>query len=170
MSNCKHCGKPIEEHTGRNKRKYCSKECRTTYLNANKPKKRAMVKLLTHEKVLKENEALKALVAELRKNNPVLDRGEKNNLKFKAPIEKLPIKIIENNSLSSNIAVVVPESFDGKNFDKYLADEIGQFAVIETKTNHIPATLAELKSMCPPELKGFDKSNWIATERVKYGL
>lgn len=85
MSNCKQCNKPIEEHTGRNKRKYCSVDCRTIYLNANKKKDRAMVKLKTHEAVLKENAALKDLVAELRKNNPVLDRGEMSFLKPKKP-------------------------------------------------------------------------------------
>lgn len=33
-----------------------------------------------------------------------------------------------------------------------------------------PKSLDELKAMCPTELKGFDRSEWIATERQKYGI
>jgi hypothetical protein len=33
-----------------------------------------------------------------------------------------------------------------------------------------PRNLEELKKLCPPELTGFDKSNWISTERQKYGI
>ncbi len=33
-----------------------------------------------------------------------------------------------------------------------------------------PKTLAELKALCPAHLKGFEKSEWISTERVKYGI
>lgn len=42
------------------------------------------------------------------------------------------------------------------------------------KTNYsidpAPKTLDELKKLCPAELTGFDKSNWVATERQKYGI
>lgn len=33
-----------------------------------------------------------------------------------------------------------------------------------------PKTLDELKSRCPAELKGIDRSIWISTERQKYGI
>lgn len=33
-----------------------------------------------------------------------------------------------------------------------------------------PKSLDELKALCPKELTGFDKSNWIRTERQKYGI
>jgi hypothetical protein len=33
-----------------------------------------------------------------------------------------------------------------------------------------PTTLDELKAMCPPELTGLDRSEWIRTERQKYGI
>lgn len=36
--------------------------------------------------------------------------------------------------------------------------------------NTNPKTLDELKAMCPPELTGFESSNWIGTERQKYNL
>lgn len=44
----------------------------------------------------------------------------------------------------------------------------------EAKTNFsidtTPKTLDELKSLCPAELTGFDRSAWIANERQKYGI
>ena len=33
-----------------------------------------------------------------------------------------------------------------------------------------PKNLEELKSMCPPELTGLDKSAWVATKRQEYGI
>lgn len=36
--------------------------------------------------------------------------------------------------------------------------------------NTAPKTLDELKSLCPAELTGFDRSAWIAKERQKYGI
>lgn len=34
----------------------------------------------------------------------------------------------------------------------------------------LPRTLEELKKLCPPHLTGFEKSQWVATERQKYGI
>lgn len=33
-----------------------------------------------------------------------------------------------------------------------------------------PRTLLEVKAMCPKELTGFERSQWIANERQKYGI
>lgn len=33
-----------------------------------------------------------------------------------------------------------------------------------------PKNLDELKSMCPPELKGLERSAWIGTKRQEYGI
>lgn len=44
----------------------------------------------------------------------------------------------------------------------------------QPKTNYSintkPKTLDELKSLCPKELTGIDRSMWISTERQKYGI
>lgn len=37
-------------------------------------------------------------------------------------------------------------------------------------TSDIPKTLDELKALCPAELTGLDRSEWIRTERQKYGI
>lgn len=36
--------------------------------------------------------------------------------------------------------------------------------------NTAPKNLDELKSRCPKELAGFERSAWISTERQKYGI
>ena len=33
-----------------------------------------------------------------------------------------------------------------------------------------PKTIADLKNLCPVNLKGLEKSQWIATERQKHGI
>ena len=49
---------------------------------------------------------------------------------------------------------------------KEVAKRMGTEAVSVTT----PKTLEELKAMCPAHLKGFEKSEWISTEKVKYGI
>lgn len=36
--------------------------------------------------------------------------------------------------------------------------------------NTRPKTLDQLKALCPPELKGFDRSEWIGKKRQEYGI
>ena len=36
--------------------------------------------------------------------------------------------------------------------------------------NTLPKTLDDIKLLCPKELSGFDRSQWIAAERQKYGI
>lgn len=36
--------------------------------------------------------------------------------------------------------------------------------------NTIPTTIEELKDLCPPELKGLDRSAWISEQRQKFGI
>lgn len=36
--------------------------------------------------------------------------------------------------------------------------------------NSIPKTLDQLKALCPPDLVGLDKSEWIRLNRVKYNI
>lgn len=40
----------------------------------------------------------------------------------------------------------------------------------EIGLNGTPKTLDQLKALCPKELTGFDRSDWIRTERQKYGI
>ena len=49
-------------------------------------------------------------------------------------------------------------------------ENIEKFNQVFKEVGQKPRNLMELKSMCPPELSGFEKSEWIATERQKYGI
>lgn len=39
-----------------------------------------------------------------------------------------------------------------------------------TNMEAVPKTLDELKDLCPPELKGLDRSAWISEQRQKYSI
>lgn len=41
--------------------------------------------------------------------------------------------------------------------------------VIDTG-NKNPTTLSELKALCPPELTGFERSEWVSKKRIEYGV
>jgi len=49
-------------------------------------------------------------------------------------------------------------------------NSLGDLAGLAVGTPKPPTTLDELKALCPKELTGFDRSAWIATNRVKYDL
>jgi hypothetical protein len=48
--------------------------------------------------------------------------------------------------------------------------EIKAISIDGTVNPIIPKNLAELKAMCPPELTGLDRSEWISDNRLKYGI
>lgn len=52
--------------------------------------------------------------------------------------------------------------------------EVKDLSKIPSKSNFSidtrPKTLEELKKICPPDLTGFDRSEWISQNRVKYGI
>lgn len=52
----------------------------------------------------------------------------------------------------------------------YTFDAEKLYHEIELPCLNKPKTLEELKLLCPKELTGFDRSQWIATERQKYKL
>lgn len=49
--------------------------------------------------------------------------------------------------------------------EKPMGSEKSNFVV-----NTNPKTLDQLKALCPTELKGFDRSEWIALNRLKYNI
>ena len=55
--------------------------------------------------------------------------------------------------------VVPPEKEEPKEQPKSVPD-----------TNARPKTLDQLKALCPSELKGFDRSEWIGKKRQEYGI
>lgn len=58
-----------------------------------------------------------------------------------------------------------PESYNSEKIINITNDEPSQW--VEPNTLK---TLIELKELCPPELKGLERSSWIAKNRRKYGI
>lgn len=77
-------------------------------------------------------------------------KGVVKPLTFQKPIKKAK-EVADSDDLKESIewAAPTPEAYDSPK---------------------IPKTLDDVKSMCPKELTGFDRSAWIATERQKYGI
>lgn len=66
-----------------------------------------------------------------------------------------------------------PKKVAPKEEKKKLEEEKKDLSDVKVDLSEVkkyPKTLDELKSMCPPELTGLDKSAWVATERQKYGI
>lgn len=50
------------------------------------------------------------------------------------------------------------------------ASEVVETKSTEEKSSAIPKTLEDIKANCPAQLTGFDRSQWISTERQKYNI
>ena len=59
-----------------------------------------------------------------------------------------------------------------KSDDEIKAESHKKAAKLEEKQlpDGSPRNLDELKKMCPKELSGFDRSEWVSTQRQKYGI
>lgn len=66
--------------------------------------------------------------------------------------------------------VPIPESGLDSEKKSFLNDEYPLSDETISPTENIPQTLQELKSQCPPELIGIDRSAWISEQRQKYNL
>lgn len=58
-----------------------------------------------------------------------------------------------------------PIIISDEKINRYVLDEVGKI-----EPSQKPTTLAELKILCPENLIGFDRSQWIATKRQEYGI
>lgn len=66
--------------------------------------------------------------------------------------------------------VKIPESGLDSEKKSFLNDEYPLSDETISPTENIPQTLQELKSQCPPELTGIDRSAWISEQRQKFGI
>lgn len=84
---------------------------------------------------------------------------EESHLTFlkKEANDKLGEKVIGVKDLTKPTNLVEPE--------KPMGSEKSNFVV-----NTNPKTLDQLKALCPPELTGFDRSEWIRENRLKYKI
>lgn len=89
----------------------------------------------------------------------------RSGLRFQKPIKKPKSAICSELDKSVNlIEKAKGEAYDAPPLPKNARDEHLKVGLVK------PKTLDELKSRCPKELTGIDRSMWISTERQKYGI
>jgi endogenous inhibitor of DNA gyrase (YacG/DUF329 family) len=72
--------------------------------------------------------------------------------------------------LRDNPLINAKRSIDGSSADTLKMDEIGQSKELTTLASTTPKNMQELRDMCPKELIGIDRGNWISENRLKYKL
>jgi hypothetical protein len=76
----------------------------------------------------------------------------------------------ENKRLIEQNEQLKAEILDKRN----IPSKASQEAIYPLTTNEcvpaLPKTLDQIKALCPPDLTGLDRSQWIAKERQKYGI
>ena len=89
------------------------------------------------------------------------------NLYERSYVELIEMKVAENNK---------PENKERIEKERNTVSEVSENSqhkqpLTETEcTPNPPTTLDELKALCPKELKGFERSQWISGKRVEYGI
>lgn len=94
------------------------------------------------------------------------DSRKEVDLKFPSKAKKAPQKpIVDELGDSINLhKKTKDEAYDAPPLLKNVKDEFSKAGAVK------PKTLDELKKLCPAELTGLDRSEWVRTERQKYGI
>lgn len=146
MSNCKNCNKPIEVTKGRRPREFCdnNQKCRNEWFRKNKKEKN--FKLVPIE-VYREME-----LAMIKINH----KGESLGCDVSELINKGENKPQETSKIEK------PHNLPQKEKEASVASE--------NSVGGKPKALNELKALCPPELTGFYRSEWIRENRLRYKI
>lgn len=179
------CGEELIHTEGRRPKKYCSIACRNAHykvLYTSKKKENGVplpkdfieaknIGILkedgTIEKIFKWN-GREMIMQPDEKLNDKIEYKEVNESSFDAP--KLNKYILDEMGQW--------QKPDGKNISRFLDDRENQFTNAargrdESGINEDeirPITLSELKALCPPELTGFERSEWVSKKRIEYGV
>jgi len=161
MSNCKNCGNPIQSHSGRRPREFCdnNQKCRNEWFRKNKKVETHKIIPMEEWKEIKEQLNKVSLIPlmnieEVKKMVDAYGNRSKDDIErelgqtdFK-PQE--PVKTEKQANVSK------------KEKETHFAPE--------NSLSGNPKTLDQLKALCPPELKGFDRSEWVSKNRLKYKI
>lgn len=141
MENCLQCNKPLQHVLGRKQKSFCNVNCRNKYFYAQRKKTIADAKAHLISLPPDYFEVNKAAVlAKIHDTKPIFPQPHKKP------------KQAPNNDLDASI------------------DFVNQHAQEAYDSRPWPKNLEELKKMCPSDLVGLERSNWISTERQKYGI
>jgi hypothetical protein len=154
MKDCLQCSEPLVHVPGRKEKSFCDVNCRNKYFYAKRKKEIEDAKALLV--------SLPSDFIEIKKVAILTNEGEVKPI-FPSPRKKPKKTIAEELGGSVDFSKkAANESYDSPRRD--FQDEYHKAPISK------PRTLDELKALCPPELTGFDKSNWISIERQKYGI
>lgn len=78
--------------------------------------------------------------------------------------------LVENNALKARIKELEKGVYDDRTNPLINAARGRDESGINEDELRIPETLQELKTLCPKELTGLERSQWIANKRQEYGL
>lgn len=115
----------------------------------------------------------------LGQNKPLPDPENKKEVTFAKPKKKGAT--VKFKDLGSKVDYIAPteESYDGKKKPFVVIDEMGQMpaGTFNSKPEPPksdgevrPRNLVELKALCPPEFTGFERSEWVSKNRLKYNI
>jgi hypothetical protein len=76
----------------------------------------------------------------------------------------------KNKDAATVVSEIINTPFDGTSVDLNKFDETGQFETPNILDIQKPKNIQELKSMCPDGLNGFEKSEWVRVQRIKFNI
>lgn len=150
MKNCllETCQKELTHIPGRKEKSFCNVNCRNKYFYAERKRRWNECLNAVRNMPTGNLDVLKAKIGFIDKDG---------NIK---PPKTPPVQVKD---LTQPTNQIKPQEQPKTNYSINALPK-------ETEAGKPPKTLDELKAMCPADLTGFDKSQWISTERQKYGI
>lgn len=151
MEKCLHCNKALQHVSGRKQKSFCDVNCRNKYFYAKRRKAVEDAKILLSKSEVKVVPPISSDQAIALHNAENADQHtEKSKLRFPKPLKRAKKEELSDSELSADIIFSSPP--------------------VAYDSPRRPRNLEELKLLCPADLTGLDRSQWISKERQKYGI
>lgn len=166
------CGKKLKQTKGKRAKSYCTSTCRSNHFQK---RQRAVKESLP---VVDDNNGAGALGMVVSKNkvSPAIKSKisaarlvgiqSKTKKGAKEKFDEITDKIKSGKIKPTITFSTPPDKLDGSNTIWMEIDE----AANQMSAPQKPTSLQQVKDLCPKELKGLDRSAWIASERKKYNI
>lgn len=156
MEKCLQCSKELKHVPGRKQKSFCDVNCRNKYFYAKRKREVELAK-----------ETLISLPADYVNVKKVAILTEKGEIKpvFPKPNKKAKVKPPGNTSKCIDFHKQPEnEAYDALPLPENIQDDPPKVQSVK------PKNLDELKALCPFPEKTLERSDWIRTERQKYGI
>lgn len=156
MEKCLHCSKELKHVPGRKQKSFCDVNCRNKYFYAKRKEEVSLAK--------KGLLSLPPDYVEVKKVSILTEKGEikpilpKPNRRPKINPPANSDECIEFHKQPEN------EAYDAPPLPKKNQDDPPKVQSVK------PKNLDELKALCPFPEKTLERSDWVRTERQKYGI